>query len=113
MSANLKGIIQAILTNDKLSEEEKSELIYEFIKEVKGEYLDLKNHTTKCDVKEIGLNLTKEIEDNIKEFDLELTIEMINQIEAELIKKIENTIKEIKEFDLELTKEIESIKKRD
>jgi len=47
MSTNPKGIIQAILTNDKLSEEEKSELIAEFIKGINEEYPELKYHATK------------------------------------------------------------------
>ena len=99
MSTNPKGIIQAILTNDKLNEEEKSELIAEFIKGINEEYPDLKYHATKSDVKELELKLTKEIEDTrkeIKELDLKLTKE-IKEIEAGLTKEIENTRKEIKE----------------
>jgi len=92
MSTNPKGIIQAILTNDKLNEEEKSELITEFIKGINEEYPELKYHATKSDVKETELKLTKEI----KELDLKLTKE-IKQVEAELTKEIENTRKEIKE----------------
>ena len=99
MSSNPKGIIQAILTNDKLNEEEKSELIAEFIKGINEEYPELKYHATKSDVKETELKLTKEIENTrkeIKELDLKLTKE-IKQVEAELTKEIENTRKEIKE----------------
>ena len=67
MSSNPKGIIQAILTNDKLNEEEKSELIAEFIKGINEEYPELKYHATKSDVKETELKLTKEIESTRKE----------------------------------------------
>ena len=130
MSTNPKGIIQAILTNDKLSEEEKSELIAEFIKGINEEYPELKYHATKSDVKESELKLTKEIENTrkeIKELDLKLTKEIedtrkeikeldlkltkdIKEIEAKLTKDIENTRKEIKELDLKLTKEIKESK---
>jgi len=47
VSSNPKNIIQAIITNDKLSEEEKSELIAEFINTLNEEYLELKYHDTK------------------------------------------------------------------
>jgi len=83
MSTNPKGIIQAILTNDKLNEEEKSELIAEFIEGIKEEYPDLKYHATKNDIKES---------------------------ELKLIKEIESTRKEIKEIDLRFTKEIKDSK---
>ena len=99
MSSNPKGIIQAILTNDKLNEEEKSELIAEFIKEINEEYPELKYHATKSDIKETELKLTKEIENTrkeIKELDLKLTKE-IKEADAKLTKEIENTKKEIKE----------------
>ena len=113
MSTNPKGIIQAILTNDKLNEEEKSELITEFIKGINEEYPELKYHATKSDVKETELKLTKEIENTrkeIKELDLKLTKE-IKEIEAGLTKEIENTRKEIKEIEAGLTKEIENTRK--
>ena len=67
MSTNPKGIIKAILTNDKLSESEKSELISELINGIKEEYPELKYHATKSDVKELELKLTKEIENTRKE----------------------------------------------
>jgi len=100
MSTNPKGIIQAILTNDKLSEEEKSELIAEFIKGINEEYPELKYHATKSDVKESELKLTKEIENTRKE---------IKELDLKLTKEIEDTRKEIKELDLKLTKEIKEI----
>ena len=82
MSGNpRKDIIKAILINPELSEEEKSELIEEFINEIKREYPDLKYHATKQDVSETELRLTKEIEETrkeIKELDLKLTKEIEN-----------------------------------
>jgi len=122
MSSNPKGIIQAILTNDKLNEEEKSELIAEFIKGINEEYPELKYHATKSDVKETELKLTKEIENTrkeIKELDLKLTKEIkeiesgltkeIKELDLKLTKEIESTRKEIKELDLKLTKEIKEV----
>jgi len=89
-----RGLINAILTNDKMAEEEKSELIANVMNEFKVEYPELKYHATKQDVTETELRLTKEIEETrkeIKELDLKLT-------------------KEIKELDLKLTKEIKESK---
>jgi len=94
VSSNPKNIIQAIITNDKLSEEEKSELIAEFINTLNEEYPDLKYHATKSDVKEVELKLTKEIK----------------EIEANLKLEIESVRKEIKELDLKFTKEIKETK---
>ncbi len=117
MSSNPKGIIQAILTNDKLNEEEKSELIAEFIKGINEEYPELKYHATKSDVKETELKLTKEIENTrkeIKEVDAKLTKE-IKEVDAKLTKEIKELdlklTKEIKELDLKLTKKIENTRK--
>ena len=116
MSQNLptrKDIIQAILTNPKLSEEEKSILVEEFINEIKREYPDLKYHATKQDVSETELKLTKEI----KEIEANLTKEIentrkeIKELELKLTKEIENVRKEIKDLDLKLTKEIENVRK--
>ena len=101
-SPTRKDIIQAILTNPKLSEEEKSFLVEEFINEIKREYPDLKYHATKQDVSETELKLTKEIENTRKE---------IKELELKLTKEIENTRKEIKELDLKLTKEIENVRR--
>ena len=78
-----RGLINAILTNDKMAEEEKSELIANVMNEFKVEYPELKYHATKQDVTETELRLTKEIE---------------------------NTRKEIKELDVKLTKEIEQVR---
>jgi len=47
VSSNPKNIIQVIITNDKLSEEEKSELIVEFINILNEEYLELKYNDIK------------------------------------------------------------------
>jgi len=90
-----RDIIQAILSNPKLSEEEKSILVEEFINEIKREYPDLKYHATKQDVSETELKLTKEIK----------------EIEANLTKDIENVRKEVKEIEANLTKEIENTRK--
>jgi len=83
-------IIQAILTNQSLTDDEKTLLIDEFINEIKREYPDLKYHATKADVTDTQLKLTKEI----KELDLKIT------------KEISDTKKEIKDLDVKLTKEI-------
>ena len=89
-----KDIIQAIITNPKLNEEEKSLLVEEFVNEIKNEYPELKYHTTKTDLSELELKLTKEIQDVQLE---------IKNVDAKLSK-------EIKELDLKLTKEIKDTK---
>ena len=81
MSTNPKGIIQAILTNDKLSETEKSELITDLINGIKEEYPELKYHATKSNVKETELRLTKEI----KEVEAKLTKE-IKEVKFSMLK---------------------------
>ena len=86
-------IIQAILTNQSLTDDEKTLLIDEFINEIKREYPDLKYHATKADVTDTQLKLTKEI----KELDLKIT------------KEISDTKKEIKDLDVKLTKEIKDL----
>jgi len=120
MSTNPKNIIKAILSNDKLSEDEKSEIVSEFIESIDSEYPELKYHATKSDVKETELKLTKEIENvrkEIKELDLKLSKEIentrkeIKELDLKLSKEIENTRKEIKELDLKLSKEIENTRK--
>jgi len=95
-----KSLIDAILTNDKMSEERKSELIANMMNEFKTEYPDLKYHATKQDVTETELRLTKEIENTKKE---------IKELDVKLTKEIENTRKEIKELDVKLTKEIKEL----
>jgi len=87
-------IIQAILTNQSLTDNEKTLLIDEFINEIKREYPDLKYHATKSDLTDLQLQLTKEI----KELDIKLS------------KEISDSRKEIKELDLKLSKEIEKSK---
>ena len=122
-----KDIIQAIITNPKLNEEEKSLLVEEFVNEIKNQYPELKYHTTKTDLSEVELKLIKEIEDTrkeikeldnkltteIKELDLKLTKEikgLDNKLTKE-IKELDNKLtKEIKELDLKLTKEIKETK---
>jgi len=114
MSSNpTRNIIEAIITNPNFSEEEKSELVEDFINEIKKEYPDLKYHSTKEDLKNIELKLTKEIEQvrkEIKEVDLRLTKE-VKSVELRLSKEIEQVRKEIKEVEAKLTKEIEQIRK--
>ena len=127
------AIIQAILTNQSLTEDEKGLLIDEFINEIKREYPDLKYHATKSDIRETELQLTKEIEatryeikeldvkltkdikdldakltKDIKELDVKLTKE-IKDLDAKLTKEIEATRYEIKELDVKLTKEIKDL----
>ena len=60
-------IIQAILTNQSLTDQEKTLLIDEFINEIKREYPDLKYHATKSDLTDVQLELTKELSDTRKE----------------------------------------------
>ena len=112
-------IIQAILTNQSLTDDEKTLLIDEFINEIKREYPDLKYHATKADVtdtqlqltkeiKELDLKITKEISDTkkeIKDLDVKLTKE-IKDLDVKLTKEISETRKEIKNLDVKLTKEI-------
>ena len=94
-------IIQAILTNQSLTDQEKTLLIDEFINEIKREYPDLKNHATKSDLTDLQLELTKEIE---------LTRREIRELDVKLTKEISDTRKEIKELDVKLTKEIATSK---
>jgi len=125
MSTNLKRehFIKAILTNEKLTEEQKSELISDMMDEFKNNYPELQNHATKQDVSETELRLTKEIKEvevklikeientrkEIKEIDLKLTKE-IKEVEAKLTKEIEKVRLEIKDLDVKLTKEIADVK---
>ena len=90
MSVTNKDIIQAIITNPKLNEDEKSLLVEKLISEIKKEYPNLQYHATKQDVTKTELRLTKEIEATKKE--------------------IEATKKEIKELDVKLSKEIKEAK---
>jgi polyhydroxyalkanoate synthesis regulator phasin len=81
-------IIKAILSNEKLSEDEKSELISDLMEEFKATYPELQYHATKSDVKEVELKLTKEI----REVDIRLTKE-IGEVKAEIAKSKSDTIK--------------------
>jgi len=137
LSPNRAKIIKAILTNNTLSEDKKSEIIAEIMDEFQKTYPDLQYHATKADVKESELKLTKEIENikleieevrkEIKDIELKLTKEIENvkfeieevrketkEIEAKLSKEIKELdmklSKEIKEVELKLTKEIENAK---
>jgi len=95
-------IIQAILTNQSLTDQEKTLLIDEFINEIKKEYPDLKYHATKSDLTDLQLELTKEIEETKRD---------IKELDVKLIKEIEETKRDIKELDVKLTKEISDIRK--
>jgi seryl-tRNA synthetase len=137
LSPNRAKIIKAILTNNTLSEDKKSEIIAEIMDEFQKTYPDLQYHATKADVKESELKLTKEIENikleieevrkEIKDIELKVTKEIENvkfeieevrketkEIEAKLSKEIKELdmklSKEIKEVELKLTKEIENAK---
>ena len=114
MSQNLSkvDIIQAILTNQSLTDNEKKLLVDEFIDEIKKEYPALKYHATKSDVTELELSLTKEIEiirKEIKELDVKLSKD-IKELDVRLTKEIKelelSLTKEIKELDVRLTKEM-------
>ena len=113
MSANPKRehIIKAILSNEKLSEEEKSELISELMEEFKATYPDLQYHATKNDVRDSELKLTKQI----REVELKLTKEIeavrgeIKETELKLTKEIEAVREDTKELDAKLTKEIKEL----
>jgi SMC interacting uncharacterized protein involved in chromosome segregation len=137
LSPNRAEIIKAILTNNTLSEDKKSEIIAEIMDEFQKTYPDLQYHATKADVKESELKLIKEIENvkleieevrkEIKDVELKLTKEIENvkfeieevrketkEIEAKLSREIKELdmklSKEIKEVELKLTKEIENAK---
>ena len=56
INPNRENFIRAILSNDKLSEEEKSAIISDFMEEFRNNYPDLHNHSTKNDI----LRLEKE-----------------------------------------------------
>ena len=94
-------IIQAILTNQSLTDQEKTLLIDEFINEIKKEYPDLKYHATKSDLTDLQLELTKEIEETKRD---------IKELDVKLTKEISDIRKEIKELDIKLTKEIATSK---
>ena len=105
MSTNVRRehFIKAILSNEKLTEEEKSELISDMMDEFKNNYPELQNHATKQDVSELELKLTKEIENTRKE---------IKELDFKLTKEIDKVRLEIKELDVKLTKEIKDVEVR-
>jgi predicted transposase YbfD/YdcC len=111
-------IIKAILTNNNLTEDEKSKIIGEFMDEFKNTYPNLEHHATKQDVSELELKLTKEIENTrkeIKELDVKMTQEISNvrkeikELDVKMTQEISNVRKEIKELDVKLTKEIKEL----
>ena len=115
-------IIQAILTNQSLTDSEKSILVDEFINEIKKEYPDLKNHTTKSDLTDLQLELTKEIKNldlklskeitasraELKDLDLKLTTDIKN-LDLKLSKEITASRAELKNLDLKLTTDIKNL----
>jgi len=112
-----RDIIEAILTNPKYNESEKTELVDEFIDGMKNEYPDLKYHATKQDISETELKLTKEI----KELDVKLSKEIsdvrkeIKELDVKLTREIKELdvklTREIKELDVKLSKEISDVRK--
>jgi len=101
-----RDIIEAILTNPKYNESEKTELVDEFIDGMKSEYPDLKYHATKQDISETELKLTKEI----KELDVKLSKE-ISDVRKEIKELDVKLTREIKELDVKLSKEISDVRK--
>ena len=101
-----RDIIEAILTNPKYNESEKTELVDEFIDGMKNEYPDLKYHATKQDISETELKLTKEI----KELDVKLSKE-ISDVRKEIKELDVKLTREIKELDVKLSKEISDVRK--
>jgi len=82
-----ESFVKAVMTNEKISEDDRSKIIAEMIDEFSKNYPDLEHTATKQELSETELRLTKEI----KELELKL-------------------IKEIKELDSRLSKEIEGVR---
>jgi exonuclease VII large subunit len=97
------------MTNEKISEDDRSKIIAEMIDEFSKNYPDLEHTATKQELSETELRLTKEI----KELDSRLTKE-IKELDSRLSKEIKELelklIKEIKELDSRLSKEIEGVR---
>ena len=86
-------VVKAILTNNSLSEDEKSILISKMMEEFQENYPELHNHATKNDIKELELQIEEVKKD-------------INELKVEL-QKVRN---EGKDSELKLTKEIEKVR---
>ena len=103
-----KHFIEAILTNQTLSEEQKSELIAEMMEEFQNNYPELQNHATKEDIKKLDLKV-EELRKEVNEIKLEIQ-KVRNEgkdNELKLIKEIESNRAEIKNVELKLIKDIE------
>ncbi len=81
--------------------EEKAKLLAEAFEELEKRYPQILEVTTKKDLSETELKLTKEIEQVRKE---------LKETELRLNKEIEQIRKELKETELKLTKEIEQMR---
>jgi hypothetical protein len=80
--------------------EDKARLIAEAFDELEKRYPQIREITTRTDLSETELKLTKEIENTRKE---------IKEVELKLTKEIENTRKEIKALEIKLTKDIKEL----
>ena len=104
-----ESFVKAVMTNEKISEDDRSKIIAEMIDEFSKNYPDLEHTATKQELSETELRLTKEI----KELDSRLSRE-IKELDSRLSKEIKELelklIKEIKELDSRLSKEIEGVR---
>jgi phenylalanyl-tRNA synthetase alpha subunit len=113
------NFIYAIISNQSLNDDERSNIIADMISEFKGSYPNLEHTATKTELSETELRLIKEIEDaraEIKNTELKLTKEIeevrgeVKGLELKLTKEIEDVRAEIKNTELKLTKEIEDVR---
>ena len=103
-------ILEALMQKG-LSEEDKAKIIAEGFAELEVRYPDLANVSTKDELKNSELRLTKEIKEldvKIKDLDVKLTKE-IKEVEAKLTKEIKELDAKIKDLDVKLTKEIKEL----
>ena len=106
-----QNIVYAVMTNKKLTDDERAKVIAEFIEEFKNSYPNLEHTATKQELTQTELKLTKDIEGirlEIKEVESNLQKEM-KEIESNLQKEIESVRLEIKEVDTNLKKEIKEL----
>ena len=115
-----ESFVKAVMTNEKISEDDRSKIIAEMIDEFSKNYPDLEHTATKQELSETELRLIKEIKEldsrlskEIKELDSRLT-KQIKELDSRLTKEIKELelklIKEIKELDSRLSKEIEGVR---
>ena len=126
-----ESFVKAVMTNEKISEDDRSKIIAEMIDEFSKNYPDLEHTATKQELSETELRLIKEIKEldsrlskEIKELDSRLTKQIKEldsrltkkkkELDSRLTKKIKDLelklIKEIKELDSRLSKEIEGVR---